>query len=131
MAGAERAFGQGVDDCPSYGLNSPIRLHPAWRNSVWNLLVRRLWLTPIRPGGQQQSDDSFPAAASFPMLRRSMYPGRHRPAPAPDDSEEKVQPIVLGILHGLTSSTVLSRSPNAGYDLRAAKRDCWRAQERH
>jgi hypothetical protein len=110
MAGGKRAFALGADDCPPPRFNSPIRLLPAWQNSALNFLVRRLWLTPIRLGGPQQSDDSFAAAASSPTLQRRVCPGRDRPARAPGDSDEKAQPIVQGIFLGLPSTTVLSRS---------------------
>jgi len=113
MACTVESIGQGADDYPGFRFSSPIRLHPAWRNSALHP-VRRLWLAPIRPDGPLRSDDSFRVAAFGPSFQRWVCSDRQNPAPAPGDNDEKVQPTVLGILLGSTSNSVLSRSPNAG-----------------
>ena len=112
MACTVESIGQGADDYPGFRFSSPIRLHPAWRNSALHP-VRRLWLAPIRPDGPLRSDDSFRVAAFGPSFQRWVCSHRQNLAPAPGDNDEKAQPIVPGILPGSTSSSVLSRSPNA------------------
>ena len=95
---------------PTTRPSSPIRLPLAWQNNASNFPLRRRRLTPIRPGGPQQSDDSFPAAASPPKLHCRAGAGSRNLAPAPVDNDGGVQPIVLEIHLGSTQA-VLSQSP--------------------
>ena len=77
-------------------ISSPIRLHPALRNSALSLpVLAPLRPIPVMPDGQQPLDDFFPGVVFAPMLRRLACSRNQNPARAPGGSGGRVLPIVL------------------------------------